>query len=98
MIRRPPRSPRTDTLFPYTTLFRSLHAGLYDDMPRAREIVWIMLANRASRGLASLSVQSGEMTLKQAGQFHSRWRPRQWSEPDRDLEGFEQLIYMRQTG
>src|SRR3546814_2339339 len=27
MIRRPPRSTRTDTLFPYTTLFRSL----YDD-------------------------------------------------------------------
>src|SRR3546814_8158939 len=27
MIRRPPRSTRTDTLFPYTTLFRS-HAGL----------------------------------------------------------------------
>src|SRR3546814_1264558 len=27
MIRRPPRSTRTDTLFPYTTLFRSIHAG-----------------------------------------------------------------------
>src|SRR3546814_4217995 len=27
MIRRPPISTRTDTLFPYTTLFRSLHAG-----------------------------------------------------------------------
>src|SRR3546814_13109662 len=29
MIRRPPRSTRTDTLFPYTTLFRSLggHVG-----------------------------------------------------------------------
>src|SRR3546814_12963652 len=26
MIRRPPRSTRTDTLFPYTTLFRSLAA------------------------------------------------------------------------
>src|SRR3546814_11753131 len=26
MIRRPPRSTRTDTLFPYTTLFRSAHA------------------------------------------------------------------------
>src|SRR3546814_14098307 len=25
MIRRPPRSTRTDTLFPYTTLFRSQH-------------------------------------------------------------------------
>src|SRR3546814_8088843 len=27
MIRRPPRSTRTDTLFPYTTLFRSLEVG-----------------------------------------------------------------------
>src|SRR3546814_17284693 len=27
MIRRPPRSTRTDTLFPYTTLFRSATAG-----------------------------------------------------------------------
>src|SRR3546814_8755586 len=31
MIRRPPRSTRTDTLFPYTTLFRSLER----DPPRA---------------------------------------------------------------
>src|SRR3546814_4874030 len=31
MIRRPPRSTRTDTLFPYTTLFRSLvnNLGIY---------------------------------------------------------------------
>src|SRR3546814_13568086 len=28
MIRRPPRSTRTDTLFPYTTLFRSLAIGV----------------------------------------------------------------------
>src|SRR3546814_10608597 len=27
MIRRPPRSTRTDTLFPYTTLFRSVDGG-----------------------------------------------------------------------
>src|SRR3546814_6583029 len=27
MIRRPPRSTRTDTLFPYTTLFRSVHGS-----------------------------------------------------------------------
>src|SRR3546814_17505720 len=37
MIRRPPRSTRTDTLFPYTTLFRSsrmdhfLHGGEYPE-------------------------------------------------------------------
>src|SRR3546814_8356780 len=30
MIRRPPRSTRTDTLFPYTTLFRSLEFYLVD--------------------------------------------------------------------
>src|SRR3546814_4878490 len=28
MIRRPPRSTRTDTLFPYTTLFRSIRSDL----------------------------------------------------------------------
>src|SRR3546814_8738017 len=28
MIRRPPRATRTDTLFPYTTLFRSLHVSI----------------------------------------------------------------------
>src|SRR3546814_10481409 len=28
MIRRPPRSTRTDTLFPYTTLFRSLRRAI----------------------------------------------------------------------
>src|SRR3546814_5029971 len=33
MIRRPPRSTRTDTLFPYTTLFRS---GRRPRAPRAR--------------------------------------------------------------
>src|SRR3546814_6331246 len=32
MIRRPPRSTRTDTLFPYTTLFRSVHPN-----PRERD-------------------------------------------------------------
>src|SRR3546814_737698 len=29
MIRRPPRSTRTDTLFPYTTLFRSINRAVY---------------------------------------------------------------------
>src|SRR3546814_12581890 len=31
MIRRPPRSTRTDTLFPYTTLFRSVLQKMLDD-------------------------------------------------------------------
>src|SRR3546814_19249301 len=31
MIRRPPRSTRTDTLFPYTTLFRSIAIPIYHE-------------------------------------------------------------------
>src|SRR3546814_20546167 len=34
MIRRPPRSTRTDTLFPYTTLFRSAERDHRRDRPR----------------------------------------------------------------
>src|SRR3546814_1864930 len=38
MIRRPPRSTRTDTLFPYTTLFRSQRApGQVDQRGRAAD-------------------------------------------------------------
>src|SRR3546814_5317108 len=40
MIRRPPRSTRTDTLFPYTTLFRS--AALADVIPVALFILLYM--------------------------------------------------------
>src|SRR3546814_6812680 len=36
MIRRPPRSTRTDTLFPYTTLFRSSQEQQCDDQPGDR--------------------------------------------------------------
>src|SRR3546814_2433465 len=36
MIRRPPRSTRTDTLFPYTTLFRSAQSGSADHQQAAR--------------------------------------------------------------
>src|SRR3546814_7020637 len=39
MIRRPPRSTRTDTLFPYTTLFRSdRYRNPDDDLPKDFEI------------------------------------------------------------
>src|SRR3546814_17461348 len=48
MIRRPPRSTRTDTLFPYTTLFRSSDrpAGQY-----GKEIVGLRLAELQARKL-----------------------------------------------
>src|SRR3546814_15231342 len=47
MIRRPPRSTRTDTLFPYTTLFRSL-VRVIDLSPRSPRVI----AQRSYRGAA----------------------------------------------
>src|SRR3546814_15542520 len=38
MIRRPPRSTRTDTLFPYTTLFRSAVTGPDAELARIADI------------------------------------------------------------
>ena len=75
-----------------------MQAGLYDDIPHGRELVWIMLANRAARGLASLRVQANEIGLDEAGKFHAAWTPRGWSDPNSRLVGFEQLLYLRQPG
>ena len=84
----------------FATAFEEIlmHAGLYDDNPRAKELVWIMLANRAARGLASLYVQANELDLQKAGKFHAEWTPRGWANPKDSLTGFEQLLYLRQPG
>lgn len=75
-----------------------MHAGLYDDRPRAREIVWVMLAARAARGYASLFAQSNELTMEEAGDMHVKHTPREWMRRDLDLLGFEQHLYLRQPG
>jgi uncharacterized protein (DUF885 family) len=84
----------------FATAFEEIvmRAGLYDDNPRAKELVWIMLANRAARGLASLYVQANEFDLEKAGRFHAAWTPRGWANPKDSLTGFEQLLYLRQPG
>jgi hypothetical protein len=84
----------------FATEFEELlmHAGLYDDNPRAKELVWMMLANRAARGLASLYVQANEFTLEQAGHFQGEWTPRGWAVAKDELTTFEQLLYVRQPG
>src|SRR3546814_15037337 len=54
MIRRPPISTRTDTLFPYTTLFRSdIASDIVEDLPR------IMANARVSRKEADVSINLG---------------------------------------
>jgi hypothetical protein len=75
-----------------------MHAGLYDDSPRSRELVWIMLAQRAARGLGSLYAHANEMSMEEAGQVHMEWTPRGWMKTEPELLIFEQHLYLRQPG
>ncbi|MEO0653113.1 MAG: hypothetical protein AAFZ65_20725, partial [Planctomycetota bacterium] len=75
-----------------------LHAGLYDDSPRSREIVWILLAQRAARGLGSLYAHANQMTMAEAGTVHVDWTPRGWMTTEPELLQFEQHLYLRQPG
>src|SRR3546814_13731557 len=68
MIRRPPRSTRTDTLFPSTTLFRSVGAGGTADDVLARSLR--PLATRAisvTSRLLLLPAAGGLLTIPAAG-------------------------------
>lgn len=75
-----------------------MDAGLYDDDPRVREIVYIMIAQRAARGLGSLYAHANEMTMEEAGSIHSEYTPRGWMKTEKDLLIFEQHLYLRQPG
>ncbi len=75
-----------------------MHAGLYDDRPRSRELVWILLAQRAARGLGSLYAHANQMTMEEAGQVHMDWTPRGWMKTEKELLIFEQHLYLRQPG
>ena len=74
-----------------------MQAGLYDDSPRSREIVWTMLAARAARGLGNLYAHANTLTMAEAADMHVRWTPRGWMRRD-PLLGFEQHLYLRQPG
>src|SRR3546814_6921396 len=84
MIRRPPRSTRTDTLFPYTTLFRSITAnsthrpqlfdsvGMYDDMIRSEEHTSeLQSLMRISYAVFCLKHKNTQLNLRNANGNHS---------------------------
>src|SRR3546814_19034594 len=76
MIRRPPRSTRTDTLFPYTTLFRSDRYNYPEAYLRAKVIG--MLGGRAAEevvyGTRTTGAESDiEQATSIARQMVTRW-------------------------
>ncbi|HSR54340.1 MAG TPA: DUF885 family protein, partial [Acidobacteriota bacterium] len=75
-----------------------MHAGLLQGRPREREMVWIMMAQRAARAIAGLHLHSNDWTIEEACDFASKWTPRGWMPADGGTCLFEQHLYLQQPG
>lgn len=75
-----------------------MQAGIVSDNPRARELVYIMLAFRAIRALGELYLHSGDMTLQEAIDFAVITTPRGWINHDSNTIKGDYAIYLAQPG
>src|SRR3546814_5812022 len=94
MIRRPPRSTRTDTLFPYTTLFRSIYtavSGMNASMTRERVIASNM-ANAQTIGFRKEIIQATPMTLE-GPQLEARAMTSRSEEHTSELQSLMRISY-----
>ena len=73
-----------------------MHAGLLDDHPRSKELIWILLAQRGARALAAMHLHANEMTLEEAAQFASERVPRGWLPADGSTITHEVHFYLQQ--
>jgi len=73
-------------------------AGLLDARPRAQELIHIMTAVRAIRGIADLKYHSGEFTLAQAMQYVVDATPNGWFNPKGETLWVDLGIYAHQPG
>lgn len=76
----------------------SMHLGLFDDNPRARELIWILLAQRAARAIGGLMLHANEWTIEEASTFASEWTPRGWMPDGSATVVGEQYLYLQQPG
>lgn len=75
-----------------------MNAGLLKNRPRATELVYIMLAQRAARGLGGLYQHSLDMTFDEATSFASKWVPWGLLPADGATIQWEEQFYLRQPG
>jgi hypothetical protein len=76
----------------------AMHAGLMDEKPRVRELVWIMLACRCARGMGDLMMHSNKFTLEEAVDFGAKWTPRGWMPKEGNTIWTDEDLYLRQPG
>jgi hypothetical protein len=75
-----------------------MHAGLLDERPRARELVYILVACRAARAMGDLKMHSHEFTLEEAVDFAVKWTPRGWMPREGNTVWFDEELYLQQPG
>jgi hypothetical protein len=73
-------------------------AGMFDRSPHSRELVYILIAERAARALGDLKMQSNELSLEKAAEFASANTPRGWLSLNGNLVRGEQHLYLQQPG
>ena len=73
-----------------------LQAGMFDARPRSRELIYVLLGQRAARALGDLRMHSNQFTLEQAAQFASSHTPRGWLRLDANTVRSEQHLYLQQ--
>jgi hypothetical protein len=73
-----------------------LQAGMFDARPRSRELVYVLLAERAARALGDLGMHANQATLEQAAEFAAANTPRGWLRLDGRLVRDEQHLYLQQ--
>jgi len=71
---------------------------MFDARPRTRELIYILVAERAARALGELYMQANLMTLEQAAAFACANTPRGWLRMDGQLVRGEQHLYLQQPG
>ena len=74
----------------------TMNAGLFDDRPRSRELIYILVAQRAARALGGLFMHANEWTIEEAVEFASEWTPRGWMPEDSETVWGEQHFYLQQ--
>jgi len=75
-----------------------LQAGMFDARPRARELIYVMVGQRAARALGELMMHANRMTLEQAAQFAAANTPRGWLRTSMATVWGEQHLYLQQPG
>ncbi len=73
-----------------------MQAGFLDTHPRAREMIYILVAERAARALGDLMMQANRYTIAQSVKFVSSETPRGWLREDGSTVWGEQHLYLQQ--